>query len=121
MEWMRWYAAAQRELARTEIGKALEIVTVFLSIAPKTKAAAVDELERGRRMPALFETTAFIMGGASFERIRLVRSRTWPEAEAAHGFIVEQIQEAATEGEQQVRSTVIGARDRWLARRVEGD
>lgn len=111
IEWMRWYADAQRLIARTLIGGNLEVVTMFLAVAPK------DGRGDGQP-PALFETTAFI-GGFSFDAVRLLRSHTWSEAEAAHAFIAKQMQEAASSSFESCRSVALIARDVWLDRRGE--
>lgn len=81
MEWAAWLEAADRKVARTEIGDTV-VSTVFMD--------GLDHAHLGDGPPILFETMVFA-DGDPLDEIQ-VRYSTWAEAETGHIEICEQIQ-----------------------------
>ncbi|MEK7705091.1 MAG: hypothetical protein AAB426_09045 [Myxococcota bacterium] len=81
MEWVRWFAANDRKVARTDIADGVHVSTVFL---------CVDHSFGDVGPPLLFETMVF--GGALDEHCE--RYATMAEAVAGHARIVAQAQTA---------------------------
>lgn len=75
MEWARWFEAADRRVARDEVGD-VEVSTVFLGL----------DHSHGRGAPMLFETMTF--GGGPRTDEWCSRYSTWDEALAGHGEVV---------------------------------
>lgn len=78
LTWARWFGMADRQVVRTEIGKAV-VSTVFLGINHRF-------LDNGP--PLLFETMVF--GGPFHEE--MTRCSTWDEAVKMHEAMCQRIQ-----------------------------
>jgi hypothetical protein len=86
IEWSAWFEAADRKVARTEIGDAV-VSTVFVGLDHAWEGPAI-----------LFETMVFADGHPLDED--QLRYRTWAEAETGHIEVCEQIQALDEQSEQ---------------------
>ena len=81
LKWARRFEAADRTVAKTDIG-GLHVSTVFLGIDHGFSAGP----------PILFETMVF---GLPDDEERMKRYETWEQAEQGHAEIVKEIQGAS--------------------------
>lgn len=110
LDWMKWYANADRTVALTSID-GMDVSTVFIGIDHEYSPHGV----RYRiARPRLFETAIF----TSSKVVRAFRHETWDEAAQAHAFIVECIQDAVHRRRIDPNQAIAEAEERWLQRGV---
>ncbi|CAJ4971334.1 Uncharacterised protein [Burkholderia pseudomallei] len=108
LEWMQWFANADRTIALTSIDD-IEVSTVFLGIEHEYSPHG-----HLRGQPVLFETAIF----ETSKVVRVFRYRTWDEAARAHAFIVECLQDAIHKRRLDPNQAIEEAQQRWLKRGV---
>jgi hypothetical protein len=110
LEWVKWFANADRKVAVTRIDD-MEISTVFVGIDHEYSPHGV----RYHGQPMLFETAVF----TGSRVVRVFRHPSWAEAEQAHAFIVECIQDAVHGRRIDSNQAIAEAQERWLQHGVD--
>lgn len=105
LDWMRWFANTDRTVALTSID-GLDVSTVFIGIDHEYSPHGV----RFHGVPMLFETAIFTTSRV----VRVFRHPTWAEAEQAHAFIVECLQDAVHRRRLDPNQAIDEAHQRWL-------
>lgn len=106
LEWMHWFANTDRTVALTRID-GMEISTVFVGIDHEYSPHGV---HFHGQQPMLFETAIFTTSGV----MRVFRHPTWAEAEQAHAFVVECLQDAIHKRRLDPNQAIGEAQARWL-------
>ncbi|MBK3333517.1 hypothetical protein [Burkholderia pseudomallei] len=107
LEWMHWYANADRTVALTRIDE-MDVSTVFIGIDHEYSPHGV----RYDGEPMLFETAVFATTTARV--VRAFRHPTWAEAERAHAFIVGCLLDAICRRRLDPNQAIDEAHQRWL-------
>lgn len=105
LEWMHWFARADRTVALTSIDD-VEVSTVFLGLDHEYSPHGV----RYHGQPMLFETAIFM----NSKMVRLFRHPSWDEAERAHAFIIECLQDAMHKRRLDPNEAIEETQIRWL-------
>ncbi|MBF3951877.1 hypothetical protein ISG27_12605 [Burkholderia pseudomallei] len=111
LEWMHWFANADRHVALTCIDE-MEVSTVFIGIDHEFSPHG---LRYHGQAPMLFETAIFTGSQVS----RVVRHPSWDEAAQAHALIVECLQDAIHKRRIDPNQAIAEAEAQWLQRGVK--